>query len=86
MAKVHIKTIIEGNIDKYEAFRALCEELGLNMLTEDNLSKYFVKNEVLYMNRDVSYHGSPIIKEEVISKDYRMITLFECLRTIKSII
>ena len=86
MAKVHIKTITEGNIDKYDAFRALCEELGLDMLINDNLSDYFVEDRVLYENVDISYHGSPIIKKEVVSEDYRMVTLFECLQTIKSLI
>lgn len=86
MARVQIKTTIEGNIDKYDAFRALCEELNLKMLTQDNLGDYFVEDGTLYKNVDVSYHGSPRIEEEFVSGDYRIVTLFECLQTIKNLI
>lgn len=86
MAKVQIRTTIEGNIDKYDAFRALCEELGLKMLTEDNLSGYEVKEGVLYETVDISYHGSPQYVKEKVSDDYRTVTLFENLLMVKSLL
>lgn len=86
MAKVQIRTTIEGNIDKYDAFKALCEEVGLKMLTQDNLGDYKVKDGILYRYVDGSYHGSSLIKEEIVSKDYRLVALFESLLTIKSLL
>ena len=86
MAKVQIRTTIEGNIDKYDAFRALCEELGLKMLTEDNLSGYEVKEGVLYETVDISYHGSPKYVKEKVSDDYRTVALFENLLMVKSLL
>ena len=86
MAKVQIRTTIEGNIDKYDAFRVLCEELGLKMLTEDNLSGYEVKEGVLYETVDISYHGSPKYVKEKVSDDYRTVTLFENLLMVKSLL
>lgn len=86
MAKVQIRTIIEGNIDKYDAFRALCEELDLKMLTQSNLSNYCVESGILYETVDISYHGSPKFVKEKVSDDYRTVTLFENLLIIKSLL
>ncbi len=89
MAKVMMKTAIEGNIDKFDAFRALCEELGLNMLTGSELNEYGVEAGVLYKYTDSEYEGEDEECEkdkELVSNDYRMVTLFESLLIVKSLI
>ncbi len=86
MAKVKIRTTIEGSIDKYDAFQALCEELGLQMLIDDNLRDYGIEDGTLYKYIEISRYGIPDVKKEVISEDYRLVTLFESLLTIKSLI
>ncbi len=89
MAKVMMKTAIEGNIDKFDAFRALCEELGLNMLTGSELNDYGVEAGVLYKYTDSECEGEDEECEKdkaLVSSDYRMVTLFESLLIVKSLI
>ncbi|TCL55926.1 hypothetical protein EDD76_11360 [Kineothrix alysoides] len=89
MAKVMVKTAVEGNIDKFDAFRALCEELGLNMLTGNKLNEYVVEAGTLYKYIDSGYEGKYEGSEkekELVSSDYRMVTLFESLLIVKSLI
>ena len=83
MAKVSINTTIEGHIDKYEAFRALCEEVGLKMCADGTDNSYIVEDSILYKLTDESYHGSPKIVREVYSKDFKKAILFENLVNIK---
>ncbi len=88
MAKVMMKTAIEGNIDKFDAFRALCEELGLNMLTGSELNDYGVEAGVLYKYKDSECEEDEECEKdkELVSNDYRMVTLFESLLIVKSLI
>ena len=59
MAKVKIRTTIEGSIDKYDAFQALCEELGLRMLIDDNLRVYGVVGGTVYKWLEIyCFHNS----------------------------
>lgn len=85
MAKVTIKTTTEGMIDKFDAFRALSEELGLQMLTGNDLNKYKVCNGVLYKYINTAY-GEFGTEREVVSEDYRTVTLFESLLTVKGLL
>ncbi len=88
MAKVMVKTAVEGNIDKFDAFRALCEELGLTMLTGNKLNEYVVEAGTLYKYIDSGCEGEHegSKKKELVSSDYRMVTLFESLLIVKSLI
>lgn len=87
MAKVMVKTAVEGNIDKFDAFRALCEELGLTMLTGNKLNEYVVEAGTLYKYIDSRCEGEYEGREkELVSSDYRMVTLFESLLIVKSLI
>lgn len=84
MAKVKIKTETEGYISKYDAYKALCEDLGLYMLTNGTERDYHVRDGVLYHDVDTSYHGSVNEKEEVYTKNLNLVLLFENLLQIKS--
>lgn len=84
MAKILGNTKIEVNIDKYDAYKALCQDVGLNMLINGKERDYTVENGVLYHTYDASYHGSVNEKKEVYSNDLRKVLLYENLLAIKS--
>lgn len=83
MAKVIINTTIEGCIDKYEAYKALCEEVGLKMLSNGTANNYIIEDNILYKLVDKSYHGSSQIEKEVYSEDFKTVMLFENLLNVK---
>lgn len=86
MALVKFSTKLEGYIDKYDAFKALCMDAGLTMLVDGTEKDYRVEDDVLYHIYDKSYHGSPSEEKEVYSKDLKKVMLFENLLAIKSIL
>lgn len=83
MANIQINAIIEGHIDKYEAYKALCEEVGLRMLVNGTANNYAVEDNILYKLKDNPFHGSSSIEKEVYSKDFKTVMLFESLLSIK---
>lgn len=86
MAIVRVNAILEGNIDKFESFKALCENLGLYMLTDGTSNEYVVENNILYHIYDDGYHGSGNLIKEEYSTDFQKVMLFENLVAIKSLL
>lgn len=83
MANIQINATIEGHIDKYEAYKALCEEVGLRMLVNGTANNYAVEDNILYKLIDKSCQDSSAIAKEVYSKDFKTVMLFESLLSIK---
>lgn len=86
MAAVKIVTMIEGNIDKFESYNALCKNVGLEMLVDRSTNQYVVENGKLYRKYDKAYHGSVSEDMEFITSDARQVMLFENLLAIKCIL
>lgn len=78
MATVMISTSIEGHINKYDAFKALCEDIGLPMLIDGTTNEYSVENKILYH----TYDG----EIDIYDKNPRTVMLFENLLAIKCLL
>lgn len=76
MAIVRLQTYVEGNIDKFEAYKALCEEVGLGMLTDGTANDYVVEDHTIYRLNDTD-------EKEVYSKEFKRAVLFETLLQVK---
>lgn len=83
MAKIQVNITTEGNINKYEAYKALCEEVGLKMLINGTANNYIVEDNILYELVNKSYHGSPKEEKKIYSKDFKTVILFENLLNVK---
>lgn len=86
MAIVKVKIETEGYLGKFEAYQALCEDVGLDMLANGTERNYMVEDGVLYHSYDKSYHGSSEEEMEVYSKDPAKVLLFENLLAIKCLL
>ncbi len=74
MVKVTINTNLEGYIDRFDAYKALCDDIGLTMLIDGTEGEYFIEENILYH------------KKGEYSKNPKTVMLFENLLTIKSIL
>lgn len=84
MKKVIAQTMpvnVEVEISVEEMIRALKAECGVYESHDSHYTvEYYARNNVqLVKHTDVSYHGSPIYKDTVVSTDKNVINMFEAI-------